>query len=310
MQTQRIKYVSSLLVLPALFAIFYALRVLTEGSPINEWLPGWFTISIIVTMIVLERIYEYKNAVSQRPVLARDLISTIVNLFVTGAVAGLLFLPFAVLFPEILVGRSVFFDSPEQLGPFWLQVPVTLLFVSFFRYWMHRIQHRVPFLWDLHSYHHRVSDLKALNLLVSHPIDFALRNVLVFYVLAVIGFDPLAILIGVSAVRVSSAFSHCGGDVKAGFLNYIFVTPEVHRWHHSVKIPEGHRYSVNYGVGFIVWDWIFGTFYLPKKAGEHPAQPERLGHPDGIADERNYLKLLLEPLRLWRPLRWFKQAQP
>ena len=66
----------------------------------------------------------------------------------------------------------------------------------------------------------------------------------------------------------------------------------VNRWHHSVKVPSGHKYSVNYGVGFVVWDLIFGTFHLPQKDGR-PEQPERLGHPSGLADESNYLKLLL-----------------
>ena len=292
-----IAYISSLLILPAAFVLFYAIRVLTDGNALSQ--TKWFTLSIIVTMIILERIYKYRNAVSQRSVLARDISSTLVNLYITGAAAGLIFLPVLAFFPEFFFGRNLFFAFSEQLGPFWLQVPVTMLLVSFFRYWMHRLQHKVPFLWELHSYHHSVTDLKASNLLVSHPIDYALRNVLVLTLLGLIGFNPLAVLVGVSAIRVTAAFSHCGGDVKGGFLNYIFVTPEVHRWHHSVKVPAGHKYSVNYGVGFVVWDLIFGTFHLPQKDG-HPEQPERIGHPGGLADESNYLKLLLVPLGLYR----------
>jgi hypothetical protein len=37
--------------------------------------------------------------------------------------------------------------------------------------------------------------------------------------------------------------------------------------------------------------------------------PKRLGYPGGgLADEPNYLKLLLAPLGLYRPLSWFKLA--
>ena len=166
----------------------------------------------------------------------------------------------------------------------------------------------VPFLWELHSYHHRVTDLQATNTLVSHPIDYALRNVVIFLVLGVIGFSPLALLIAVPATGISGTFSHCGGDVKGGILNYLFVTPEVHRWHHSAKVPEGYGYSCNYGVEFSFWDIIFGTFYLPQKNGV-AEQPERIGYPGGgLPDERNYLKLLLFPLGLYRPLSWFKDA--
>jgi len=84
--------------------------------------------------------------------------------------------------------------------------------------------------------------------------------------------------------------SHCGAGLHAGWLNRVFVTPEVHRWHHSAKVPDGHKYSVNYGVGLVVWDRLFGTYYLPVKDGV-PVQPDKLGHPDGVADEGNYFKL-------------------
>jgi sterol desaturase/sphingolipid hydroxylase (fatty acid hydroxylase superfamily) len=209
-----------------------------------------------------------------------------------------------VFFPEHYLGRKLIFASPEQLGPFWLQVIVILLSVSLFRYWMHRWQHKNEFLWSLHSYHHRVTDLKASNAEVSNPIDFALRNIVVFLVLGIVGFDPFAILVSVTAANVTATFSHCGGDVKGGFLNYVCVTPEVHRWHHSAKVPEGHKYSCNYGVEFAFWDIIFGTYYLPQKDGQ-TVQAERIGHPAGLPDEPNYLKLVLVPLGLYRPLPWF-----
>jgi len=173
---------------------------------------------------------------------------------------------------------------------------------------MHGLQHSVPFLWELHSYHHRVTDLQATNTLVSHPIDFALRNVVFGLVLGIIGFNPLAVVIATSVTFAPGFFSHCGGDVKGGLLNYLFVTPEVHRWHHSAKVPEGYGYSCNYGVEFSFWDIIFGTYYLPVKDGV-AEQPERIGYPGGgLPDESNYLKLLLAPLGLYRPLSWFAQV--
>jgi sterol desaturase/sphingolipid hydroxylase (fatty acid hydroxylase superfamily) len=308
MKAKTIAYASSLAILPALFLIFYGIRVFGRAYGIDQWLPKWDTLLIIGTMIVLERIYTYRYAVSQRSVLARDVIANVVNLYVTGALAGMIVLPVLLFFPEHFLGRKLVFASPGQLGPLWLQVLVILLSVSFFRYWMHRAQHSVPFLWALHSYHHRVTDLQGTNTFVSHPIDFALRNVVIYLVLGVIGFDPFVLLVTVPATNISGTFSHCGGDVKGGLFNYLFVTPEVHRWHHSAQIPEGHKYSVNYGVEFSFWDVIFGTFYLPQKDGV-AQPPERLGYPGGgLADEPNYLKLLLAPLGLYRPLSWFKLA--
>jgi sterol desaturase/sphingolipid hydroxylase (fatty acid hydroxylase superfamily) len=301
-------YISSLAIVPVLFALFYGLRLVGRLYSIDQWVPKWDTLLVIAIMIMVERIYTYRYAVSQRSVLARDVISNVVNLWVTGAVTGMIVLPVLAFFPEHFLGRKLILASPEQLGPVWLQVPVVLLSVSLFRYWMHRLQHTVPFLWELHSYHHRVTDLQATNTLVSHPIDFALRNVVIFLMLGVIGFNPFALLIAVPATNISGTFSHCGGDVKGGLLNYLFVTPEVHRWHHSVKIPEGYGYSCNYGVEFSFWDIIFGTFYLPLRNGV-AEQPERIGYPGGtLPDENNYLKLLLVPLGLYGPLARFVEV--
>jgi sterol desaturase/sphingolipid hydroxylase (fatty acid hydroxylase superfamily) len=308
MTNKTVFYVGSLVIIPALFVLFYGVRLLGRVYAIDQWVPKWDTLLILATMIVVERIYTYRYAVSQRSVLARDVISNVVNLYVTGAVTGMIVLPALVFFPEHFLGRKLVLASPELLGPVWLQVPIVLLTISLFRYWMHRLQHTVPFLWEFHSYHHRVTDLQATNTLVSHPIDFALRNVVIFLVLGVIGFNPLALLIAVPATGIPSTFSHCGGDVKGGLLNYLFVTPEVHRWHHSAKVPEGYGYSCNYGVEFSFWDIIFGTFYLPQKNGV-AVQPERLGYPGGgFSDETNYLRLLLVPLGLYRPLSWFKNV--
>jgi sterol desaturase/sphingolipid hydroxylase (fatty acid hydroxylase superfamily) len=307
MSAKSLFYVSSLVMLPVLYVLFYAIHISTHGYAIEHWLPKWDRILLLFTIVILERLYTYKYAVSQRSVLARDIVANIVNLYVTGFVAALVVLPVLVFFPQHFLGRRFIFASPEQLGPFWLQVAVILLSVSFFRYWMHRLQHTNEFLWELHSYHHRVTDLKASNAEVSNPVDFFLRNVLVFLVLGIIGFDPFAILLAVTGTNVTAVFSHCGGDVKGGVLNYLFVTPEVHRWHHSAKVPEGYGYSCNYGVEFSFWDSLFGTLYLPAKDGQF-VQPERIGHPGGLPDESNYLKLLLVPLGLYPPLRWFRRA--
>jgi sterol desaturase/sphingolipid hydroxylase (fatty acid hydroxylase superfamily) len=230
--------------------------------------------------------------------LMRDIFANIVNLYITGAVVAFLLLPLLQFIPEHFLGRKSLVATPDALGPIWVQIPVLLLSVSLFRYWMHRWQHNNEFLWKLHSYHHRVTDLRATNGEVSNPLDFALRNVIVFLMLGIVGFSTVAILIAFSITNITAVFSHCGADIRAGFWNYLFVTPEVHRWHHAVDVPEGYGYSCNYGVEFSFWDVIFGTYYLPYENGQS-VQPARIGHPTGIGDESNYLKILLEPFGLY-----------
>jgi len=309
MSAKTVLTVSSFLMLPVLYVLFISLHVVTLHEPISEWLPRWDRLVILVTIIGLERLYTYRFAVSQRHILRRDIIANIVNLYITGAVVAFLLLPLLQFIPEHFLGRKYLAGSPEVLGPIWVQIPVLLVSVSLFRYWMHRWQHSNEFLWKLHSYHHRVTDLTATNGEVSNPVDFALRNIIVFLMLGIVGFSPIAILIAFTIANTTAVFSHCGGDVRGGFLNYLFVTPEVHRWHHAVDVPQGYGYSCNYGVEFSFWDVIFGTYYLPQKDGQ-TVQPERIGHPTGIGDEGNYLKILLEPFGLYRPLTWLLPKGP
>src|SRR6202166_2838522 len=99
-------YVSSLMIVPVLFVLFYGARLLGRVYAIDQWVPKWDTLLILATMIAVERIYTYKYAVSQRPVLARDVISNVVNLYVTGTVVGMIVLPLLVFSPQHFLGRN------------------------------------------------------------------------------------------------------------------------------------------------------------------------------------------------------------
>jgi sterol desaturase/sphingolipid hydroxylase (fatty acid hydroxylase superfamily) len=280
----------ALLVFPLAFLLLYWMHVYFEGHPLAKAIPAFVTFASLAVLIVLEQFFHYEKGVSQKRLAVRDILSTVFNVLVTGPAMRILFVPLVIFLPQALLGRNLFFDSSVELGPLWLQMILAPLLYEFFRYGIHRLQHIVPFLWELHSYHHSVTDLKTMNTYVSHPIDWALRNALPPVILAYVGFDPAAILFGAGLSTTASLMSHFGAGLHAGWLNRVFVTPEVHRWHHSIKVPEGHRYSVNYGVGLVLWDQLLGTYYLPTKDGV-PVQPDKLGHPDGVADEPNYFKL-------------------
>jgi sterol desaturase/sphingolipid hydroxylase (fatty acid hydroxylase superfamily) len=281
---------SAFVVLPLALLFIYWEYTYFNGHPIEQTIPSFSVFLALAVLVVLEALFRYEKGVSQRRLVLRDIASTTVNVLFTGTIASALFVPIVVFLPELLLGRSLFFGTSAQLGPIWLQFILAMLLYEFIKYCIHRTQHIVPFLWELHSYHHSVTDLKASNTFVSHPLDFALRNVLPPVILGYIGFDPAAIVFGTGLSTAASLMSHCGAGLHASWLNRVFVMPEVHRWHHSAKVPDGHKYSVNYGVGLILWDRLFGTYYLPMKDGV-PVQPDRLGHPDGVADEPNYFKL-------------------
>ena len=294
MFARRFANLSRYALLPILLIVFGVMSLFMRNTAVARAFPYYHSFSVLFALITIERVYAYKGAVSQRHMIWRDLMSTTVQTFIVAAVMGAIVLPVLHYFPNAFLGRRLLFGLSNQLGPFWLQVLCVFLLHSFYQYWMHRFQHTNEFLWKLHGYHHGVTSLQATNILVSNPLDFALRNVLGGLLLSVVGFNPFAVVVA-GALNIYGNFSHCGGDMRGGWLSYFFNTPEVHRWHHATEFPdeEKFRYGCNYGVGVSFWDVIFGTFHLPKDEKGQVIPPVRLGHPSGYLDEPNYLKMLL-----------------
>ena len=65
-----------------------------------------------------------------------------------------------------------------------------------------------------------------------------------------------------------------GAFVLGPYMKYIFNSPEMHIWHHSYNLPADRQTGINFGLSLSVWDWIFGTAYIP-----HDGRDIRLGFP-------------------------------
>ena len=75
----------------------------------------------------------------------------------------------------------------------------------------------------------------------------------------------------VSAITaIIGILTHSNVEMRCGWLNYIFNTPELHRWHHSKVLAEGNK---NYGENLMLFDHLFGTFMDPP----NERGPQRIG---------------------------------
>ncbi len=294
MSSAKLREFSSYAALPLFLVVLGIATWRIGGTPLAKSFPYYHTFLLAAGLVTFERIFAYRKAVNQRHMIWRDLISTSVQAFIAGSVLALVIVPVLHYFPNTFLGRRFLFGLSDQLGPLWLQVVVVFLLHSFLGYAVHRYQHYNDFLWKLHSYHHSVTHIQMSNDLVSNPFDWVLRNTLPTLLLSIVGFNPVAVVIS-GVFSVYGTFSHCGADVKGGFLNYIFNTPEVHRWHHAAEFiePEKFRYGCNFGVSVSFWDALFGTLCLPNDQSGAVIPPVRLGHPEGYPDEANYLKILV-----------------
>ena len=137
-----------------------------------------------------------------------------------------------------------------------------LFLADLLRYWLHRAAHEWEPLWRLHAVHHSPHKLYWVNVGRFHPLDKALQFLLDAFPFIIVGVSEEVLSIYFVFYAINGFFQHCNINLRLGFLNYLISGPELHRWHHSILIRESNR---NYGNNLIVWDLIFGTWFLPKE---------------------------------------------
>ena len=172
--------------------------------------------------------------------------------------------------------------------PIWLQAILLLVVGDFFRYWLHRLFHQIPWMWALHQVHHSPKRLYWVNVGRFHPIEQALQFVIDALPFVLIGVQSEVLYVYFVFYAVNGFYQHSNCDVRLGPLNWIVAGPELHRWHHSLDLNESNH---NFGNNLIVWDVLFGTRFLPKDD-----QVGELGIP--IANyPMSFLSQLIAPFR-------------
>jgi len=68
-------------------------------------------------------------------------------------------------------------------------------------------------------------------------------------------------------------------------MKLLFNHPEMHIWHHAYELPEDRKTGVNFGLTLAIWDFIFGTVYMPFNGRDI-----RLGFPEVESFPKGFLK--------------------
>lgn len=144
--------------------------------------------------------------------------------------------------------------------PLFIELLLALLLTSLCSYLFHRFSHVQPWLWRLHGIHHIENKVNVGNNGVNHILDVYFRRLLAQAPLILLGFSEESIFIVGIFNAMQGYFVHANIDVKLGFMNYIIVSPEQHRLHHSKDLSEAGHYSVD--IAF--WDLIFASYFWRK----------------------------------------------
>lgn len=134
-------------------------------------------------------------------------------------------------------------------------------------YWFHRAAHRVNFMWAVHGVHHRPNEFNyTVNL--SQGVLQRITSI-IFYVPLALFFNPTLFMIIWPMEKIFGFFTHTRLLGKMRYLEWIFVTPSIHRVHHAGNPSK--YIDKNYGEMFSFWDRMFGTF-------EEELEPICYGH--------------------------------
>jgi sterol desaturase/sphingolipid hydroxylase (fatty acid hydroxylase superfamily) len=177
--------------------------------------------------------------------------------------------------------------------PLLLQIALVLIVGELPGYWVHRLEHQWDGLWRFHAVHHSAPRLYWLNAGRFHPIDSFLTFAPAYLLLVVLGSGELMLSYFGLITAIHGIFQHANVQLRLGPLNWFFSMAELHRWHHSRTMFEANH---NYGQTISIWDWVFGTRYLP--ADREPS--ENIGLADLPAFPMTWWAQILSPFQWQR----------
>lgn len=215
---------------------------------------------------------------------------------------------FALILPLSSVGTAVFAER-HAIGlfnmiaaPWWLILSAALLSRTFANYWLHRAYHAWPLLWRLHRVHHSDTHFDVTLGLREHPFSIV-PSIIVFVAgTLLLGLPVWAVAIVDTVLIAANYWEHI--DVRlpprvVRMLGLIFVTPDMHRVHHSAWQPQT---DSNFGACLNLWDRLFETYRAPQ---DNRVDRIGLGDADDVAAQHLASQLLLP---LHRPPSSVRQA--
>jgi sterol desaturase/sphingolipid hydroxylase (fatty acid hydroxylase superfamily) len=272
--------------------------------------------SLVVALVIAALILVHRRRRQNRPLRLRTIVRGLFpgwlvrsasfhadvayfyfHVFAYGLIFGWAVVSYKLLSTLVIEGLVAVFGAvqPTTWPDLAARIVITLaLFLAYeFGYWVdHYLKHRVPALWELHKVHHSATVLTPLTGFRLHPLD------------ALIFTNILALSLGVANGVANYAFGQTTyaftiGDTNlilvlfvhlyvhlqhthlwiafTGVAGRILLSPAHHQIHHS---NNPIHFDKNLGSCLAIWDWLFGTLYIPKKEPENISFGVAVGETD------------------------------
>lgn len=188
-----------------------------------------------------------------------------------------------VWFTTLLLSAMTATFGPAPQSHEWTTTAIVLFTILFalaedFGYFLfHLASHRIGWMWAFHKVHHSAETLQVFANVRVHPVEvmltgpfkaltgaFVMAPALYFWAgdvsfTTILGMNLMAAFYGF----VGGQLHHCHIWISWGrVLEHIFISPAQHQIHHSTQPQHWDR---NMGGNFALWDWAFGTLYVPRE---------------------------------------------
>ena len=163
--------------------------------------------------------------------------------------------------------------------PFWLEVVVSIVVLDFcVGYLSHRTMHMWPPMWRFHQVHHSDLFVDVTTTYRTHPVETVWRFMFAIVPVWLLGLPAQAVVIQRLLQATNGTIEH--GNIRLWapldrVLSWFWVTPNVHKIHHSREVSETNS---NYANLLTIYDRLLGT-YTPAERAETVVY--------GLDDDRN-----------------------
>jgi sterol desaturase/sphingolipid hydroxylase (fatty acid hydroxylase superfamily) len=240
---------------------------------------------IAALAFTIERIDPARPQPVRRRGFFTDCVYCVTSVAVRALVNGTLAIGLSRLGEELLPGYAI---GVLRDRPVWVQTVAIILALDLVFYVLHRFKHRSGWLWRLHETHHSSEDLDWFSSVRFHPLEKLFDRTIYLFPLLFLGVSETALLILAAVDAAIASFSHANVSWRIGPLIYVFVGPEMHRWHHS---SDPLHHGCNFGNNLSVFDWLFGTAFLSRE------EPKAFGLNDRRFPEGSFGRQFLYAFR-------------
>ena len=172
--------------------------------------------------------------------------------------------------------------------PAWIEIALGIVVLDFcIGYLSHRTMHMWPAMWKFHQIHHNDPFVDVTTTYRTHPVETVWRFLFGIVPIWMLGIPAQAVVIQRLLQATNGILEHANirlWEPLDRVLSQVWVTPNVHKIHHSRAI---HETNSNYANLVTLYDRLLGTYTPAERVhsivyGLNDTDPARVGSLPGL----------------------------